>query len=57
MATLEPETGLVIRYRYLWQRQALAGEGTGRIDRLHAEGLKSYPGRCQPPDEPATGSE
>lgn len=30
MATFEPETGLVIRYRYLWQRQALAGEETGR---------------------------
>lgn len=30
MATLEPETGLVIRYRYLWQRQARAGEETGR---------------------------
>jgi hypothetical protein len=30
MATLKPETGLVIRYRYLWQRQALAGEETGR---------------------------
>lgn len=30
MTTFEPETGLVIRYHYLWQRQALAGEETGR---------------------------
>ena len=27
-ATFEPETGLVIRYHYLWQRQALTGEET-----------------------------
>ena len=30
MASLKPETGLVVRYRYLWRRQADAGEETGR---------------------------